>query len=275
MAKRRLSLANNPRRNTVFSLERGLRVLETVAAAKGPVGITDIGRQLSLAKGSIARLVATLVQLNYLVRDPESRKYQLGLKLWELGSKSITRLDIRSIARPVMEELHNLTEETVHLTVLSSEGTMVFLEKLDSTKGVRPYVQLGAHLPVHCVANGKAVLAFLPQSRVKTLLAGKLQKFTDTTITKKATLLAAIEDVRRTLYSVNDGEYREDVSGVAAAICDHTNFAVAALGVSLPTTRIKQAISDGLGQFVSDGARKISLALGNQEYGVMAPDGGS
>jgi DNA-binding IclR family transcriptional regulator len=258
-------MANDSRRNTVHSLERGLGVLEVVAAANGPVGITDLSRQLGLAKGSIARLVATLAKLNYLIRDPETKKYQLGLKLWELGSKSITRLDIRSVARPVMEELHGDTGETVHLTVLSSEGRMVFLDKLDSTKGIRPNVQLGAHLPVHCVANGKAILAYLPEHEVESLLSKKLQRFTSTTITQRSKLLSALEEIRRSGYSVNIGEYRNDVSGVAAAIRDHTSLAVAALGISLPTTRMTRAITDELGQAVAKSARKISTALGNQE----------
>ncbi len=239
--------------------------MEAVSAATGPVGITELSRQLGLAKGSIARMVATLVQLNYLVRNPETRKYQLGLKLWELGSKSITRLDIRSVARPVMEELHQATGETVHLTVLSSEGRMVFLDKLDSTKGIRPNVQLGAHLPMHSVANGKALLAFLPKSQTESLLSKKLRRFTNSTITKKSKLLAVIEEIRHTGYSVNIGEFRNDVSGVAAAICDHTNFAIAALGISLPTTRMTQAASEDLGQKVAKGARKISVALGSQQ----------
>jgi DNA-binding IclR family transcriptional regulator len=189
--KRRFAMANNLRRNTVQSLERGLGVLEAVSAANGPVGITKLSRELSLAKGSVSRLVTTLVKLKFLVRDPETRKYQLGLKLWELGSKSITRLDIRGVARPLMEELHQFTGETVHLTVLSSEGKMVFLDKLDSTKSIRPNVQLGAHLPVHCVANGKAMLAFLPENQVAAILANKLRRFTDATITKKGDLMAA------------------------------------------------------------------------------------
>jgi DNA-binding IclR family transcriptional regulator len=266
--EQKTAMANNLPRNTVHSLVRGLSVLEVIAAANGPVGITDLSRQLGLAKGSIARLVATLVQMNYLFRDPETRKYRLGLKLWELGSKSITGMDILSVARPVMEELHNETGETVHLTVLSSDGRMVFLDKLDSTKGIRPNVQLGAHLPAHCVANGKAVLAFLSGARLETILAKKLRQYTDTTITKKKPLLAAFEEIRRTGYAVNFGEYRTDVSGVAAAICDHTNLAVAALGISLPSTQMTQATSDELGLIVAESARKISLALGNQEYGT-------
>ncbi|MFQ5566633.1 MAG: IclR family transcriptional regulator [Paracoccaceae bacterium] len=257
-------MANRPRRNIVQSLERGLGVLEAVSAANGPVGISELSRQLGLAKGSVARLVTTLARMNFLVRDPETRKYQLGLKLWELGSKSITGLDIRSVARPVMEELHEATGETVHLTVLSSEGKMVFLDKLDSTKSIRPNLQLGAHLPVHCVANGKAMLAFLPENQVAAILAGKLRRYTDATIIRKGELMAVVKGIRETGYAVNAGEFREDVSGVAAAICDHSNSAVAALGISLPSVRMTEEQARKLGALVAARARDISALLGNR-----------
>ncbi|MBZ0217161.1 MAG: helix-turn-helix domain-containing protein, partial [Fimbriimonadaceae bacterium] len=109
IAEQEGQMANNPRGNTVHSLERGLGVLQVVSAAKEPIGITELSRKLGLAKGSIARLVATLVNLNYLVQASDSRKYQLGLKLWELGSKSISRLSVYDVARPVMKELHDAT----------------------------------------------------------------------------------------------------------------------------------------------------------------------
>jgi DNA-binding IclR family transcriptional regulator len=148
--------------------------------------------------------------------------------------------------------------------VLSSEGKMVFLDKLDSTKSIRPNIQLGAYLPLHCVANGKAMLAFLPENQVAALLANKLRRFTDTTITKKGDLMAVVSDIRETGYAVNAGEYREDVSGVAAAICNHTNNAVAALGISLPSSRMTEAEAWKLGILVAEKAREISTTLGNQ-----------
>lgn len=265
-------MENNSHKRIVHSLVRGLGVLEEVSSANEPIGITDLGRQLGLAKGSVARLVATLVQLNYLTRDPQTRKYQLGVKLLELGSKSITRLDIRNAARPVMEELHKDTGETVHLSVLSSDGRIVFLDKLDSTKGIRPNIQLGAQLPVHCVANGKAILAFLPETKLEALLSKKLRQHTDTTITKKPVLLTALEEVRRAGYALNVGEFRPDVSGVGAAILDHTNYSVAALGVSLPTTRMSATVGAELGQRVALAARKISVAMGSENSSPVPDD---
>jgi IclR family transcriptional regulator, KDG regulon repressor len=255
-------VANNRRNTTVQSLQRGLEILEAVARADRPLGITDLSRQFGLAKGSISRLVATLTQQEFLTRDPETAKYRVSMKVWELGNGAMSRFDVRAVARPVMAELNAATQETVHLTVLTEADEMVFLDKLDSTRAVRPNVVLGAPHPVYCVANGKAVLAFLPKARVDSVLRVKLRKFTDMTITRKAELLAHLDKVRRLGYAVNRGEYRTDVSGLAAPICNHTGFAVAALGISVPSSRMTPELIADLAPRLVKSARQISQVLG-------------
>ena len=258
-------MAGSKRKTTVQSLQRGLEILVAVAQADRPVGITDLSRQFGLAKGSISRVVATLVEQSFLTRDPETAKYQLGIKLWELGNGAVSRLDIRKLARPIMVALNDVTQETVHLTVLTENDKMVFLDKLDSTKAVRPNVEVGVLLPAYCVANGKAMLAFLPKARVDRVLRGKLRKFTNTTITRKSELLTQLDEIRRLGYAVNRGEYRTDVWGVAAPICDNTGFAAGALGISVPSQRMTQELIDDLVRRLVKSAQQISQALGQRD----------
>lgn len=257
-------MAGQERKTTVQSLQRGLEILVAVAQADRPLGITELSRQFGLAKGSISRLVATLVQQSFLTRDPETAKYRLSMKVWELGNGAVSRLDVRDLARPVMEALNAATHETVHLTVLTEGGEMVFLDKLDSTRAVRPNVEVGTLLPAYCVANGKAMLAFLPKARVDRVLRGKLRQFTDATITRKSELLAHLAAVRRLGYAVNRGEYRADVWGLAAPICDHTGTAVAALGISVPSNRMTQELIKDLAPRLVKSAQQISSALGQR-----------
>jgi len=257
-------VANKKRKTTVQSLQRGLEILVAVAQASRALGITELSQQFGLAKGSISRLVATLVQQSFLTRDPETAKYRLSTRVWELGVGAVSQLDVRGIARPVMETLNAATQETVHLTVLTESDEMVFLDKLDSTRAVRPNVELGATLPPYCVANGKAMLAFLPKARVDRVLRGKLRQLTNTTITLKGELLAHLGTVRRLGYAVNRGEYRADVSGLAAPICDHTGLAVAALGVSVPSNRMTPELIRDLAPRVVASAQQISRALGQR-----------
>jgi DNA-binding IclR family transcriptional regulator len=255
-------MANDRRRNTVQSLERGLGILEELSTADRPLGITDLSRRLGLPKGSVARFVATLVRRNYVFRNPETAKYRLGLRIFELGHMAVAKLDVRDLAQPVMARLHAATWETIHLTVLSDEGYMVFLDKLDSTKATRPHIQLGAHLPPHCVANGKAVLAFRPRSEAERILRGNLHRYTNNTVTRWPEMQAVLDNVRRLGHAENHGEFQDDVSGVAAPIRDHTNLAVAALGISVPTNRMTPGHFEKLARLVNEGAREVSLAMG-------------
>lgn len=261
-------MGSDKRRTTVQSLQRGLEILAAVARADRALGITDLGRQFGLAKGSVSRLVATLVQQSFLTRDPETAKFRPSMKLWELGHGAVSQLDVRSIARPVMETLHAETRETVHLTVLNERDEMVFLDKLDSTRAVRANVQLGVTLPPYCVANGKAMLASLPKARLDRVLRGKLRRYTSTTITRKSELLAHLDTVRRLGYAVNRGEYRPDVSGLAAPLFDHTGLAVAALGISVPSNRMTAELIRDLAPRLVACAQRISSSLGQRREGA-------
>ena len=252
----------NPRRTTVQSLQRGLDVLVAVALADRPVGITELSKRFGLAKGSISRLVATLVEQQFLTRDPETAKYRPSLKVWELGNGAVARLDIRDIARPVMEALCDATEETVHLTVANEDGDRVFLDKLDSSRSLRPNVEVGAVLPAYCVANGKAMLAWLPKPRVDRILARKLRRYTDATLVHKSEVLEQLDEVRRTGYAVNRGEYRAEVWGIAAPIRDRSGAAVAALGISVPAQRMTDTLIGELAPRLTRAAQRISHALG-------------
>lgn len=257
-------MAGSKRKTTVQSLQRGLKILMAVAQADRPLGITELSRQFGLAKGSISRLVATLVEQSFLTRDPETAKCRPSIKVWELCNGAVSRLDIRDLARPVMTALNGATRETVHLTVLTENDKMVFLDKLDSTRAVRPNIEVGVLLPAYCVANGKATLAFLPKARVDRILRSKLRQFTNTTITRKSELRAQFDEIRRRGYAVNRGEYRADVWGVAAPICDHTGFVAGALGISVPSQRMTQELISELAPRLVKGAQQISQALGHR-----------
>lgn len=255
-------MASEKRVTTVQALEHGLEILAVVSTAPQGMGITDLSRQLGLAKGSISRLVATLVQQGFLVRGAQSTKYRLSTEVWALGNKAVAGLDLRDVARPVMEDLNAATHETVHITILTDSGEMVFLDKVDSPRAVRPNVQLGAPHPAYCTANGKAVLAFLPKPRVSDLLNGNLRKYTSTTNTRKSELQAHLEGVRRQGFAVNHGEYREDLSGVAAPVFDHTGRVIASLGISFPTSRSSASLIAVLAPMVAKGASELSMSLG-------------
>lgn len=250
---------------TVQSLERGLDILAALSRSERPLGITELANELGLAKGSVSRLVTTLVEQRFLSRDPATAKYRLGVRLWELGRRVLSRNGVADIAHPYLERLAAETQETAHITVMGDEGEMVFLEKLDSSHPLRPNIQLGPPHPPYCTANGKAILAFLPQPELEKILPARLRRHTDSTITSKSALLEHLETVRRIGYAVNRGEYRADISGVAAPILDADGWPIAALGLSVLTSRMSAQLARELGTRVRKDAAGISSALARAE----------
>jgi IclR family transcriptional regulator, KDG regulon repressor len=247
---------------TVRSLDRGLDVLEALYLEGRELGITELGARLRLAKGSVARLVTTLARRNYISRNPKTAKYRLGLRSWEVGCRAVNHVDVRALARPVLEQLHAATQETVHLTALGEDGHLVFLDKLDSTRAIRPNIDIGDRVPPHCVADGKALLACRPAEEVKRMLPRRLVRFTPATVRRKRDLLDVLREVRAQGYAVDRGEWRADVSGVAAPVLDHSGQVVAALGISLPSIRMTEEVTRELLTLAVKGAREISLGLG-------------
>lgn len=239
------------------TLAKGLRLIETLARLGHPVGVTEAAHALGLQKSNAHRLLRSLAELGYVVQVEESGRYELTLKLWEMGQRVIARLDIASEATPAMRKLAALTKETVHLSLLEGDE-VVYVHKIDSPHPVRAYSAIGGRAPAHCVATGKALLAFQPPDVVDVTKARK--PYTDATITDPLDLRRELERIRKAGHAVNKGEWREGVFGVAAPILDASGRAVAAIGLSGPQDRFKPKAMKAWTPLVMAAARELSRA---------------
>ncbi len=154
-----------------------------------------------------------------------------------MGRHAAADLSLRDVAVPVMEDLRRRIDETIHLAIPDGDK-VVLIERLETSRPVRIVLPLGTSLPLHASANGKAVLAAGSAAMVEQLLAGGLPRYTDTTITDPGELLAELEEIRERGYSTNGGEWRSDVSAVAAAVVDDTGQPVASISINVPTSRM-------------------------------------
>jgi DNA-binding IclR family transcriptional regulator len=251
------------------TLIKGLALLEVVARARRPLGVTELAGQLGIAKSHAHRLLQGLVELKYVQHDPTTRGYAASVRLWELGSSVLEGLDLRRIAQPWMEGLLEETRETVHLSVLDGVE-VVYVHKIESNEPVRAYSQIGGRAPAHCVATGKALLAWLGPSRLKEL-AASIERYTPHTIVEEAAFVREMERVRKLGYAVNRGEWRESVAGIGAPIRDIQGQVIAAVGISGPIGRLKPSMFKGLAGHVVAAAQGISVGLGanplaNQQF---------
>lgn len=239
---------------------KGLHVLETLALHPQLSGVTDLARHLGLTKSNTHRLLQTLVAAGYIRNLEQSGRYELTLKVWELGAAVVDRLDLKTVATEYMERLCQLSGETVHLSVL--EGSeVIYLAKVDSPHPVRAYSRVGGRAPAYCVATGKALLAYAPAMLIDQISL-ELKPFTGLTITMPNELCTDLEKVRQTGYAINRGEWRDSVCGVAAPIWNATGKVCAAIGLSGPADRFKARSLKQLAPTVVSVAQQISSRLG-------------
>ncbi len=239
---------------------KGLILLEAMAKNDKSSGVTELANQLGLHKSNVHRLLQGLVHQGFARRNSETSRYELTMKLWELGARVFNRLDVRQEALPFMKELADETQETVHLSVLNGTDVL-YIEKIDSPQPVRAYTIVGGRAPAQCVATGKVMLAWADQEILDQIIP-KLAKHTPLSIVSKTELLQEMEAIRAQGYAVNRGEWREQVMGLAAPIYDVSGAVVAAMGISGPSERLTQIQIEKMGQSLIHLTGLISRRLG-------------
>lgn len=238
---------------------KALNALEYICEVGEPVGVTELAKKFQLVKSNAHRVLTTLTALGYLRKQGDA-KYSATLKVWELGTLIVSRLDLVKIARPYLDELNRITDEAVYLATLDGEN-VVYLAVLESRHPIKIYARVGGSAPIHCSASGKVLLTFNDQVRSK-VLRRTLISFTKKTPTNAADLEKVLDTVRRQGFSTNDGDWIEGVSGVAAPIHSRERLGVAAIGVTGPSQRMHRKTFKHLSSIVVPMAQRISRELG-------------
>ncbi len=164
------------RNHLIASAAATLDVLEVIGQSGRAMTLTAIAEATGKPKGTVHRMLSTLVNTGYLEQDADSSQYSLTLKLWRLGAAAIGRLDVVKVARPWLERLVAATDETVHMSVLDVSGGIVYISKVESPRSIRVQTQIGQLSPAWCTATGRSILAFNPAAAERVLAAPLLAR---------------------------------------------------------------------------------------------------
>jgi DNA-binding IclR family transcriptional regulator len=217
-------------------------VLKSVAlldalAQRGDRGLSELARDLAMAKSTVHGILETMEAEGLVERSPEGGRYHLGVRLIELGNRAQLGLDICRIAAPFLNGLNVEFDETVHLTVLDRDEVL-YVDCLESKKRLRTYSVVGVRAPLYCTSVGKAIMAWLPEAEVRRIAAEKgLAKITGTTITTIETLLADLARVRVRGWAIDDREHEEHLRCVGAPVRNSRGEVFASLSLSGPAER--------------------------------------
>lgn len=242
------------------SLQRAIALLKAFDDGQDALGVSELGRLVGLPKSTVSRLLATLEHEGLVERVPGSDKYRLGFLLVRLAGRVAHYGDVRAIAHPLLVELCERAQETVHLAVLDGDE-VVNIEQISGPHIVRETNWVGRRTPLHCAANGKALLAFQPPAMIERVLAGPLPRPTDRTIAEPWAVRAELARVRACGYARAVGELEAGLNGVAAPIRDAGGLAIAAVSASGPAYRVTIERLADLGALVMDTAARIAERL--------------
>jgi DNA-binding IclR family transcriptional regulator len=252
------------REANIQSVDRAIEILERLAGRGGCASLSELADDLGLSRSTVHGLLATLKQRG-LVAQETNAHYALGIKLFELGSAAVARLDLRTSAGPVLEGLVERFQETVHLVVRDGLD-VIYIDKRESPRSMRIVSQVGARLPAYCTAVGKAILAFLPEEELERLLAGVvLRPWSDNTLTDPEILKLHLQGVRRNGYALDNEEIFEGLRCVGAPIRDHTQQVIAALSVAGPSVRLGAERIEEIIPAVTAAAAELSRQLGYRQ----------
>ena len=222
----------------------------------------EISDRVKLHKSTVHRLLMILESYRMVERDPQSGRYHLGLRLFELGTIAVASFNVRERAGRYLERVVFEVDETVHLCVLDS-GEVLYLEKIEPTRSVRMASRVGRRIPAHCTAVGKAILSRLPDRELDDILRRHgLRQFTPRTITTPAELKAELQVIRERGYSIDNEEIEDGVRCVAATILDHAERPIAAISVSAPAFRLPLEKVPIVADSVTRAARELSQECG-------------
>jgi DNA-binding IclR family transcriptional regulator len=220
------------RRQGIQSIARAAQVLRAVAAAPAGIGLVELAGSVALPKSTVHRIVGALSAEGLLAGGGDG-PIRLGAGLGELAAAAPSPLPER--LRPLLEELSEQLGETVDLAVRGG-ARVRFLDQVQGGGRLQAISAVGEEFPLHCTANGKALLAELPPEAVEALLPARLPRLTPATITSRRALLAELEQVRARGVAYDREEHTEGICAVGAVVRDGRG-GVAALSVPVPASR--------------------------------------
>lgn len=246
----------------VQTLERSLDILEVLAHAEEPLGVTEIGNRISLHKSTVHRILQTLCHRGYVEKERENERYHLGIKIVELGIRFLNDLEIRKVASPYLADLAKSLDEVVNL-VLPDDGEVVYIDKTESSHVVSMQSKVGRRAPMHCTAVGKAILSTLPENEVLHILDVKgMPRHTTTTITDPKKLLENLREIRESKIAVEEEENEIGIICLGTPVFDYSGRVIGAVSVSGPASRMQEKGIDRIGEALKNAGEQISANLG-------------
>ena len=247
--------------NHLSSVKNALRILRSFSMDEPEKKIGELAESLGLNKSTVSRTMSTLASEGFVFKDPESKKYRLGLTILSLSGIVHTHMDIFRESQPVLNKLVQELDETVHISILD-HNEVVYLQKIECNHPVRFLTHVGKRNPPYSTSSGKVLLAFAKPEIVDQVIENGLIPYTKNTITDPNKLREHLAEIKKNKYAFSIEEFSIGVNSVAAPIYDYRGKVIAALTVVGPKQRIQAYKLQKYSKKVIEASLEISNRMG-------------
>jgi DNA-binding IclR family transcriptional regulator len=245
----------------IESVDNALKLL-LLFGERAEIRLTEASQYLEVASSTAHRLLAMLQYRGFIRQDSRTKAYGPGPALTGVAFAVLGRMDLHTVARPILQDLSEELGETVHLGVLEG-ATVRFLDAIESSRAVRVASRLGRAFPAHATSTGKALLAELTPDEFDRLYPQEqLAQVTSKSIARRSDLERQLERVRRLGYATNREESEEGVASVAVSVPTRAPGLHLAVNAAAPVGRLPAAKVKGVGASLTGAARRLSEQLG-------------
>jgi DNA-binding IclR family transcriptional regulator len=251
----------------VKSADRVFDLIEAIGRTRDGITFPDLQTALGIPKSSLFALLESAAARGYLELDDSSRRWRLGMRVWEAGQAYARQHELLHHAEAVMRDVVGTINETIQLARLDGNEN-VYIAKVDSTHPLRLQSDVGGRLMAHATGLGKTLLAELPDAEVKALFADSgLPRMTENTLTSFKALLGELAATRARGFGIDNAEYTHGIFCLSAPIRTVAGPAQLALSITVPILRVSV---DGLAAALAALA-KACVEIGTRAGGP-APD---
>jgi len=212
---------------------RALAVLDSFDMSHRRQSLAAISRRTGLPMTTVHRLVHDLESNSALVRGADG-DYEIGTKIWRLGTLASVHVELREVALPYMEDVYALGHDAVQVAVLDGLRCLI-VDRIAGSPTISVLSKPGARLPLHATGVGKVLVAF-GGAELQDAVLGSLDRYTDKTITDVATLRSQLAAIKSKGYAITREELARGATSVAVPLRGKGQKVIAALGVVSSST---------------------------------------
>lgn len=247
---------------SLTSLDKALNLLD-ILCQHGRASIKNLSQVSAYPAPTVHRLLSILTNKGYVIHDPQTREYSLGIKFLELGARVRQDIRLAPLVMPAMRELMELSGETVNL-VMFEQNEAIYVEQIVNPRSMMlMFTRIGARVPLYCSGVGKAFLSIQDEAFLRQYF-DSVQREAKTTHTfvEEAALRDELEIICRQGYATDNEEMAYGVRCAAALIRQSRSVVLGCISISGPVGRISQEMLPQLGLHVRRSAEDISRGLG-------------